>query len=154
MKHISFRSWLCSTSIFFLLSPFGWAQQQVYRCESGGKISYSHAPCLNAQAIDTTPTQGLHSMTGQRRPSADVQRSENTRAVAEAFYPITRMSPETHAREARRFQLLPEDRVQCTLMDHRLPSLEREAREAPPRHKASAEQALLQARQRFYDLRC
>ena len=33
--------------------------QQVYRCESGGHVSYSHEPCLGAQAVDTTPTQRL-----------------------------------------------------------------------------------------------
>lgn len=93
-------------------------------------------------------------MTGKRRPSAEVQRSEHQRAFAEAVYPLTRMSPATYAREARRYPLLPEDRAHCSLLDLRLPGLERDAREAQLHHKAAAEQALLQARQRFYELRC
>lgn len=154
MHHSTLRLGLFAACCALLLPGHGLAQQQVYRCESGGKVSYSHAPCLNAQAIDTTPTQGLNSMTGKRRPSAEVQRSEQQRAFAEAVYPLTRMSPATHAREARRYKLLPEDRAHCSLLDLRLPRLERDAREALPRHKAASEQALLQERQRFYELRC
>lgn len=141
-------------AIFALTCTLTPAQQQVFRCESGGTVNYTHAPCLNAQTIDTTPTQGLNSMTGKRRPSADVQRSENQRSFAEALYPLTRMSPATHAREARRQPLLPEDRVHCTTLDMRLPGLENTARQATPARKAQAEQDLLQARKRYFELRC
>lgn len=137
-----------------LLTSSSWAQQQVYRCESGGKVSYTHEPCLNAQAVDTTATQGLNSMTGQRKPSADVRRNENQRAHAEVLYPLTRMSPETYAREARRHKLLPEDRVQCSTLDLRLPGLETSARTATATRKAQSDGALLEARQRYYELRC
>lgn len=154
MRPASFCFALILAGLGLLSASGSHAQQQVYRCENGGKVSYSHAPCLNAQAIDTTPTQGLNSMTGKRRPSADVQRSEHQRAMSEALRPLIRMSPATYAREARRHTLLPEDRAQCSTLDLRLPGLERDARDALPQHKQTAEQALLQARQRFYELRC
>lgn len=145
---------LFAAGLWILLASNSVAQHQVYRCDSGGKVTYSHAPCLNAQAIDTTATQGLNSMTGQRKPSADVRRSENQRAYGEALYPLTRMSPQTYAREVNRHKLLPEDRLQCSALDLRLPGLEASARNASASNKAPSERTLLEARQRYYELRC
>lgn len=43
------------------------AQKTVYRCESAGKVAYSHEPCVGAREVDTTPTQGLDKMSGHSR---------------------------------------------------------------------------------------
>lgn len=50
------------------LAPLGAsAQQAVYRCDQGGKIGYSHEPCLGGKVIDATPTQGMDKMSGVSR---------------------------------------------------------------------------------------
>ena len=130
------------------------AQPPVYRCDSGGKVTYTDTPCLGGQAIDATPTQGLNSMTGQRKPSAEVRRSEHQRQIAEAFYPLTRMSPEQLARESRRHRLLPEARVECRILDARLPDLTQQVQQPAAPHQATAEKRLYEARQRYHALHC
>lgn len=40
-----------------LIAPAIIQAQTVYRCGSGGRVVYSHEPCVGAKAVDTTPTQ-------------------------------------------------------------------------------------------------
>lgn len=40
-----------------LIAPATIHAQTVYRCEGGGRVAYSHEPCVGAKAVDTTPTQ-------------------------------------------------------------------------------------------------
>lgn len=62
MHHVLHTLFLAAC--WLTLSTGGAQAQQVYRCEFGGKVSYAHEPCVGAQAVDTTPTEGLNKMTG------------------------------------------------------------------------------------------
>lgn len=128
--------------------------QQVYRCDIHGKTSYSHEPCLGAQAIDTTPTQGLDRSTGKVQRHPDVQREITHRQIAEAIRPITGQSPEALAVDRRRMRLSATDQLHCEWLDLRLPSLEAQVAQARADQKGQAELALYQARLQSRDLRC
>ena len=128
--------------------------QQVYRCEQDGKVSYSHEPCLGAQAIDTTPTQGLDKWTGKTKRHADVQNDIFQRQLANAVRPITGKSPEEMKIAGRRQKLPMADQLQCQWLDQRIPALEKDVQHATTRNQAQADQTLYQARQKFRDLRC
>lgn len=136
------------------LSTGGAQAQQVYRCEFGGKVSYAHEPCVGAQAVDTTPTEGMNQMTGVTQKGADVYRDEHRRLMYGISSQITGLSPETYARIAPRYKLPRSTQLECAVWDQRLPSFEQAAAKATPAHKAQAELALFHARQQFRDLRC
>jgi len=128
--------------------------QQVYRCEFNGQVSYAHEPCLGAQAIDTTPTQGLNKSTGRVERHPDVQREIFRHQMAEAMRPITVLSPETHQRLSQRYRLPRSIQLECAVWDTRLPGLEQDVTTASDAQKAKAEVTLFRARQAFRDLRC
>lgn len=130
------------------------AAQPVYRCEVGGKVHYTHEPCLGAQAIDTTPTQGLDTWTGKTKRHSEVQRDMWQRDFAHAVRPLTGQTPEAFKLSVKRQKLSTVDQLHCQRLDHRLPELEQAAASAPAARKAHAEQALYAARLQFRDLRC
>jgi hypothetical protein len=39
----------------------------VYKCEVGGKVTYSDSPCLGATRIDVEPTRGVSKLSGSQR---------------------------------------------------------------------------------------
>ncbi|WP_332776113.1 hypothetical protein [Polaromonas sp.] len=42
--------------LFFPMPPaVSLAQKTVYRCETAGKVSYVHEPCIGAKEVDTAP---------------------------------------------------------------------------------------------------
>lgn len=139
---------------FLLLVPLLASGQQVYRCEANGKVSYSHEPCLGAQAIDTTPTQGMDKMTGKSKKGADVQRDEFRRQIGSVSSQMTGLSAETHMRLAQRHKLSRTAQLECAAWDARLPGLEEDAAVASPQNKERADAALFKARKAFRDLRC
>lgn len=128
--------------------------QQVYRCEIHGKTSYSHEPCLGAQAIDTTPTQGLNRSTGKVQRHPDVQRAIPQRPRAEAIRPITGQSQQALAVDRRSMRLSATGQMHGEWLDLRLPSLEAQVAQARADQKGQAELALYQARIPLRDLRC
>jgi hypothetical protein len=139
---------------FLCTSIWGVHAQQVYRCDIGGKVSYAHEPCLGAQAIDTTPTEGLNQSTGRVQRHPDVQRQVFQRELHEAMRPISVLSPETLQRLSQRYKLSRSAQLECAVWDQRLPGFEQAAAKANAAQKASAELELFQARQHFRDLRC
>lgn len=141
-------------TLFCALYAIAAPAQQVYRCEHGGQISYSHEPCLGATAIDTTPTQGLDKWTGKTRQHREVQREIWNKQYAQAIRPLTRKSPEEFQTSVRRQPLDVADQLQCTLLDQRLPELAHRAAQAQPARRLEAEQALFEARRQFRELRC
>lgn len=151
---MSFPNTTCLLIPFLLLAPLLASGQQVYRCESNGKVSYSHEPCLGAQAIDTTPTQGMDKMTGKSKKGADVQRDEFRRQIGGVSSQITGLSTETHMRLAQRHKLSRTAQLECAAWDARLPGLEEEAAVASPQNKERADTTLFKARKAFRDLRC
>ena len=137
-----------------LSAPLTAMGQQVYRCETHGKVSYSHEPCLGAKAIDTTPTQGMDKMTGRSKKGADVQKAEHDRMFAEALKPLTGKTPEELEAAKRRIHHSPLEKLSCSQLDGALPRLAQDAAHAAPEDKNSAEARLYKARKAFRDLRC
>lgn len=136
------------------LSAHAHAQKSVYRCETGGKVSYSHEPCVGAQEIDVTPTQGMDKMTGRSRKGADVRRHEFEAIRADALKPLTGMTPEQYRVYKRRLPLSPQDRQDCARLDAALPTIKQRAAAALPKERAAAEVELYKARKQFNDLNC
>lgn len=64
----------------------------VYRCDSGGKVSYSDAPCVGGKVIDVTPTLGADKMTGRSIKGNDVQREEYRAVLDDAIRPLHGLS--------------------------------------------------------------
>lgn len=137
-----------------LIAPLLATGQQVYRCETNGKIGYSHEPCVGAKAIDTTPTQGMDKMNGKSRKGADVQKAESDRQLAQALRPMTGQSPEAFEITKRRMNLSPLEKHSCNQLDFALPQLAHNVAQATPEQKDYAEGKLYKARKAYRDLRC
>lgn len=133
-----------TAALIFLLTLFGnpATSQQVYRCESAGKVSYSDEPCINAEVIDATPTAGAHSLSGTKRLSAQRQSEENRKHFDEAIKPITGMSHEQMNVERRRRKLTLEEKHECAKLDREMNDQKQDAL------------TLYQVRKRFFELRC
>ena len=127
--------------------------QAVYRCETGGKVAYSDAPCVGAKVIDATPTQGMDKMAGRSSKGREVRRAEFHQALDGAMRPLTGKSTAEMDTLRRRVKLSPSDRQQCQLLDARLPHLAHTANTATVQD-AQADVDLYQARKRHFDLRC
>jgi hypothetical protein len=144
----------CLIAGFLGLAALPLGAQTVYKCESKGSIVYSHEPCLGAQVVDTTPTQGLDKWSGQSRKGADVLKSEHNKAMADGLRPLLGETPEQRERRHRRFKLPPEDKLECANLDTRLPTQETEVRNADKSVVGRAEAALFESRKRYRELRC
>lgn len=129
-----------------------WAQP-VYKCGPKGAIVYSHEPCLGAEVVDTTPTQGLDKWTGQSRKGSDVIRNEQNKAMADALKPLLNETPEELEKRHRRFMLPPGDRQECDKLDA---AIELGARQPAQKSVSgsSADQRLFEQRKRYRELRC
>jgi Domain of unknown function (DUF4124) len=127
----------------------------VYRCEDGGKVHYSDAPCLGAKKIEVQPTRGLNKSTGKELVGQDVSRERTQDAVANGMRPLTGKSTEALYRSGRRAQLSPDAQRLCQRLDRELPQAEAaeiSARTAEQRHEI--QQQLLKLRTAFRDNRC
>ncbi len=128
--------------------------RSVYKCESGGKVVYSDAPCLGAKRVDVEPTRGLNKDSGTERIGGDVRQERLNEQMAEALHPILGETPQERAKRLARAKLSPDARAECAKLDGDI--LATEAQEAS-RSSASlpATQAnLLRMRRRYRDLRC
>ncbi|MFN3737183.1 DUF4124 domain-containing protein [Hydrogenophaga sp.] len=128
--------------------------QPVYRCETKGKVTYSHEPCVGAKVVDTTPTQGLDKFTGQSRKGKDVRQNEYNRLFDDAVKPLTGKSHAEMEVQRRRHKFSPADRRECRALDERLLAEEAAVRQAPPGAAQQAEAKLFLSRHRYRELRC
>ena len=128
--------------------------QPVYRCEEGGKVRYSHEPCVGAKVVDTTPTQGLDKSSGVSRKGRDVRRDEINRTLNEAMHPLTGRSHEETKVFERRLKLPALSKGECSLLDQQIPQQARAAKTAAAAGKADAELRLYESRARFRELGC
>lgn len=128
--------------------------QPVYRCEDGGKVRYSHEPCVGAKVVDTTPTQGLDKSGGVSRKGRDVRQDELNRMFNDAVRPITGRSHEESKVAQRRWKLPATAQGECSLLDQLIPQQARAAKTAAAAGKADAELRLYQSRARFRELGC
>ena len=126
------------------LTAFTCAAQTVYKCESKGAVTYSHEPCVGAQVVDTTPTQGLDKSSGRSRKGADVRKIEQNKAMADAMRPLLGETPAQREKRHRRFRLPPGERIECDDLDSRLLQQEAAARRADKAEAAKAEADLFQ----------
>ena len=136
------------------LTAFMCVAQTVYKCESKGAVTYSHEPCMGAQVVDTTPTQGLDKSSGSSRKGADVRQIEQNKAWADAMRPIFGETPAQGEKRHRRFKLQPADRAECDKLDSSLPRHEAAARSGDKAAAARAEAELFDTRKRYRELRC
>ena len=116
--------------------------QQVYRCESAGKVSYSDEPCINAKVIDAIPTQGAHSLSGKKTSNSQVAHEEIRKSFDNAMKPITGLSHEQMNVERRRSKLPHDEKRECAKLDRLINDENQE------------KLTLYQVRKRFFDLRC
>jgi hypothetical protein len=128
--------------------------QSVYRCETHGRVGYSHEPCVGAKVVDTTPTQGLDKSTGASRKGHDVRREEFKRSLNEAVRPLTGMSHEQTKVFERRMKLPASVQAECKLLDFQLPGRVEAVRNSAPPEKVEAEIELYQSRKRIRELGC
>jgi hypothetical protein len=139
---------------FLALTAFTCDAQTVYKCESKGAVTYSHEPCIGARVVDTTPTQGLDKSSGRSRKGADVRQIEQNKAMADAMRPIFGETPAQREKRHRRFKLAPGERIECDILDSRLPRQEAAVRRADKADAAKAEADLFDSRKRYRELRC
>ncbi|WP_100084374.1 DUF4124 domain-containing protein [Acidovorax delafieldii] len=130
------------------------ASAQVYRCEHGGKVTYSDEPCVGAKVVDATPTQGMDKMSGRTRKGADVLRDENRKAVDLALQPLTGLDHEQMNVERRRHKLSAGDKSTCRNLDRQLPELDARVARSAANQKQEAETDLYKARKIFFALKC
>lgn len=143
---------LCSATVAQTLPP---PSRTVYRCEVGGKVSYSDAPCLGAKKLEVEPTRGMNKSTGKALQGRDVRNEHVREGFAEMVRPITGMDARQLDKAGRRQRLSPEAQRQCRVLDQQLPAIEateRAAKSAP--EVAAAQQRLLDLRVSYRKLRC
>lgn len=148
------RKALLVLGVLGCLVVFSVNSQTVYKCQSKGVVVYSHEPCLGAQTVDTTPTQGLDKSSGHSRKGADIQRIEQNKAMAEALHPLLGETAAQREVRHRRFKLSPADRSECARIDERLPAQEAAVHKADKAASALAEATLFEIRKRYRELQC
>lgn len=126
----------------------------VYKCEEGGKVSYSSEPCLGAKKIDIQPTRGMNKMTGTERTGSDVSKEKVRESIAEAIKPVTGMTPEQFAVETRRVNLQPAEKAKCKMLDREMPLVGKDEQVAPAEKKEAFRQRQYELRKMYRDLRC
>lgn len=137
-----------------LLLPALSAAQVVYRCETGGKIAYSDAPCVGAKVIDAMPNQGVDQMAGKSRKGSDVRRTELNHAFDDALRPLTGKSRAEMDVMRRRVKLEPHAQGECRRLDSQLAEQASVTKNAVGAASIRADVALYQARKRYFDLKC
>ncbi len=115
---------------------------------------YSNEPCLGAQIVDTTPTQGLDKSSGHSRKGADVSRAENRKMMADALKPLTGMDAAQLDTFGRQQKLEPKARQECARLDARLAEQTTSARTADKASVARADAVLFESRERYRELGC
>lgn len=143
---------LASTSLAQNLPP---PSRTVYRCDEGGKVYYSDAPCLGAKKIEVQPTRGLNKSTGKELVGQDVSRERIQDGVANGLRPLTGKSTEELYRGGRRAHLSPDVQRLCQRLDRELPQAEAaEASARTAEQRREIQQQLLKLRTAFRDNRC
>jgi hypothetical protein len=119
----------------------------VYKCEDGGKVHYSDAPCLGGRKIDVEPTRGLDKSSGKSRTGNDVRHERNREMFAEAVKPLTGMDAKQLDAAGRRMKLSTKAQQDCRRLDGEIPIAEQEQAQAPQGVAGKA------AQQRLFGLR-
>jgi hypothetical protein len=140
--------------LLFVASLCAAAPPTVYRCDFGGKVSYSDAPCVGGKVVDVTPTKGADKMTGRSIKGNDVQREEYRAMLDDAIRPLHGLSDKEMDVIRRRQKLSSADRAQCASLDRKAPVLQAQTANSVGSAKDKADVELYQARKRGFDLKC
>lgn len=119
----------------------------VFKCEEGGRVRYSDAPCLGATKIDIEPTRGMNKSSGSERTGPDVYRERQREIFAEAVRPLTGMDRKQLDQAALRSKLTPAVQRECQRLDREILTAEQAERTVSSQGQRSAAQA------RTFDLR-
>jgi hypothetical protein len=93
--------------------------------------------------VDTTPTQGMDKMSGEKRIGADVQRAETRKVFDEALKPLTGKSNAEMEVLRRRINLTEASKRECAEIDKKITG-----------SASDSEEELLKNRQRYKALKC
>lgn len=130
------------------------ASAQVYKCNVTGTVTYTDEPCLGAQRVDVTPTQGVDKLTGTSRKGADVRAAEYNRRMAEALKSVFGETPEQRATRHKRGRLTPTEQGTCYDLDRILHRLERQERETANAAHQRTQAELLEKRSQYRQIGC
>ena len=126
----------------------------IYKCETGGKIVYSDAPCVGAKKIDAEPTKGANKITGKERIGKDVMIENYNEIFAKITNSVTGQSPESFERQRKRIYLSPQDKMNCAKLDIFIPYLEKEEMNAKKENLRNIQESLYNQRLAYRNLRC
>ena len=126
----------------------------IYKCETGGKVVYSDAPCIGAKKIDAEPTKGANKITGKERIGKDVMMENNTEVFTKITHATTGQSPESFERQRRRIYLSPQDKISCAKLDIVINYLEKEEASAKKEQLRNVQENLYNQRLAYRNLRC
>lgn len=120
---------------------------------TGRSVVYSNEPCLGAQVVDTTPTQGMDKSSGVSRKGAAVQNTEFRKTMADAIKPLTGMDAQQLEKAGVRVKLKPDAQRECNALDERLTQQELLVGSAE-RPTTNATAVLFESRRRYRELGC
>lgn len=126
----------------------------VFRCEEGGKVVYSDAPCLGARKIDVEPTRGVSKLSGKERIGSAVQHERQREQIAEAVRPLSGMNPQQFDTFGRRQNLSSAAQRECLRLDEQVMAAERDEHGAKGPVLAEIQARLFGLRKRFRELGC
>lgn len=124
----------------------------VFKCEAGGKVSYSDAPCLGGQKLELEPTRGVSKLSGKEKVGSDVRRELHSEMLANAVRPLTGMDPKQFEVAKRRVNLSAKAQQSCRRLDQKIQDLESDEQRAVS--KSAIQEELYTARLEFRNLRC
>lgn len=152
---------LIAFTVSVLSSSYVWAEitlpppsRTVFKCDASGKAIYSDSPCLGAQKINVEPTRGLNKSTGRELVGSDVRQEKQREELATAIKPITGMDAKQFGTFGRRMKLTSEAQKECSQLDIKIPTAEKEETSPNPEALAQSQATLLVLRKRFREIRC
>ena len=142
--------WITSVLLCIGAAAPASAQTTVYKCESGGTVTYSQKACPG-RIVNTNDAP----VPGKPNPNeVDVRRAGENQVMAQAMQPRPGESAEQFETRRRRVRLMPEDRDECARLDTRMAVEGASMNNPDPEAVANAKEALERSRKRFGELRC
>ena len=126
----------------------------VYKCVVNGKTVYADDPCIGAQRINVEPTRGMNKSTGKELTGHDVARERQTEQIAQAFKPLTGLTPKQFEVQRNRVYLPAEAKAECARLDSGIAQSEARERMEPVETRPAAQRDLFVLGKRHRELRC
>lgn len=142
--------WVLSALLCISAAAPASAQTTVYRCESGGTVTYSEKAC-SGRVVNTDDAP----VPARPNPNeVDARRAGENQVMAQTMQPRPGESAEQFETRRRRARLMPEDRNECARLDTRMAVEEASMNNPDPEALSNAKEALGKSRKRFGELRC